>query len=45
MLHDIICRQENYTEVGVGRSTNQLHIYDEKGGGIKAVGMGRRTGL
>lgn len=31
--------------VGVGWSANQLHIYHEKGGSIKATGMGRGAGI
>lgn len=27
--------------VGTGRSANQLHVYSEEGGGIKAMGRGR----
>lgn len=31
--------------VGTGRSANQLHIYSEEGGGIKAMGRGRGWSL
>lgn len=31
--------------VGTGRSANQLHIYSEEGGGIKAMGKGRGWSL
>lgn len=31
--------------VGMGRSANQLHVYSEEGGGIKAMGRGRGWSL